>query len=163
LTIFHNCLSEKYPDIAKRLKERIDITVRPKVNGTPVPPLPPPPPDPEEEEIAQVRRRVPRWFKNYIAFQAKEISEEPINGTILVCFLKLFKGNSVSKTELKNYCIENAQTIGEKFDKNFVQMYNFGKNNHGKVFEKRTKDEFRLWKPVEEFIIAEWNKHPELH
>jgi hypothetical protein len=102
-----------------------------------------------KHEIDKVTRRVPRWF----------IKSEQINSTILVNFLKLLGENSaniVSVRDLENRC--NIDT----FKINFIDMANISDNGHGKVFEI-TEDSATLWEPVAQFILDEWNNHPELH
>ena len=89
-------------------------------------------------EIAKVRRRVPRWFKNPSQY----------NSTILNAFLELYdQQNQVAVQMLRNKC----QTVND-FEGNYNQMKNFGEKNHGKVFEE-TNGIVTLWKPVKEFIL----------
>jgi hypothetical protein len=101
-----------------------------------------------QNEIDKVKRRVPIWFNN----------PDQKNSTILIAFLRLLGENSnpVSKQAIKNKC--NFET----FESNFIDMSNTSDRGHGKVFEV-TGDEVTLWEPVAQFILQEWNKHPELY
>lgn len=101
----------------------------------------------KQKEIEKVMKRVPDWLsKGYTQ----------INSVILLKFLELTKEtNSISKQKLNKECDE---LIGRsKFPGNFNQMTNFGQKNHGKVFET-INDLVYLWKPVAEFILAEYEK-----
>ncbi len=95
-------------------------------------------------EIKRIQRRVPRWFKN----------PTQINSRILIEFLTLSdRGNKqVNISDLKAKC-----NIKE-FDINFAQMKNFGKRNHGKVFDT-INGKVELWLPVKDFVQNEYNKH----
>lgn len=106
----------------------------------------------EREEIEKVEKRVPKWFGN----------KGQINHILLVSFLELLlnsNSNTISKKELKEICDKYV----DKFEGNFNQMINFGKNNHAKVFDyfNGDKDEICLWEPVAEFILFEYQKYLE--
>lgn len=101
----------------------------------------------DEKEIEKVIKRVPGWLsKGYTQ----------INSVILLKFLELTKEkNAISLPDLEEEC---SQLIDKgKFNSNFTQMKNFGKKNHGKVFETKN-DEIFLWKPVAEFILTKYEK-----
>jgi hypothetical protein len=69
--------------------------------------------------------------------------------------MKLLENNKVvSRSKLNEKC----NSLIRDFTGNFNQMSQFGKKNHGKVFEVN-KDEVRLWEPVESFIKAEYNEY----
>jgi hypothetical protein len=102
-----------------------------------------------KKEIGKVTRVVPGWFQK----------SDQINHNILVNFLKLLGENStkvVSSDDLKNRC--NIKT----FKVNLTDMANISAHGHGKVFEI-IEDNITLWEPVAQFILDEWNNHPELH
>jgi len=101
----------------------------------------------KQKEIEKVMKRVPNWLsKGY----------KEINSVILLKFLELKKKNdSISKQKFNMECDE---LIGRsKFPGDFNQMTNFGQRNHGKFFET-INDQVYLWKPVAEFIHAEYEK-----
>jgi hypothetical protein len=102
------------------------------------------------KEIDKINSKVPKWFLN----------PKQINSTILINFMNLLsqsKTRYVSKKSLEQLCSSVKDFAG-----NFNQMVYFGKNNHGKVFEK-DGDDVRLWEAIEKLIWDEWNKYPELH
>jgi len=88
-------------------------------------------------EIAKVKRRVPRWFRNPTQFNAQ----------ILTTYLKL--ASRTSTVELDNLA-ESCSHI-PTFDNNYNQMKLFGVKNHAKVFEE-VEGLVYLWPPVKEFV-----------
>lgn len=99
---------------------------------------------PKESEIEKVKRKLPRWFKN----------PNLICTQILVAFLDLENGKgSVNYDSLLHKC--NHLTT---FKTNFSQMINFGKKNHGKVFEK-TGSIITIWNPVKDNVRDEYEKY----
>lgn len=97
----------------------------------------------ELEEIARVKRKVPKWFKN----------QHQICSQILITFLALSKAQqqtSISVESLKEHCL--AKGISE-FQINFRQMSRIYAKNHAKVFEEQD-GMVSLWEPVSDFIMS---------
>ena len=94
----------------------------------------------ETQEIKKIERRINRWFPN----------REQTNSKILYAFIKIYKQNNgtVTYEQLK----KEANIENEKFKGNFDQMKNFGRKNHGKIFEQ-TGDNIKLWEKVEHIIL----------
>lgn len=98
----------------------------------------------EKEEIKKVQRKIPRWFKN----------PNQINSRILASYLILRAlKDDVSPEELRDKC----SGIND-FDGNYNQMKSFGVKNHAKVFDENNNT-INLWKPVEEFILENYEKY----
>lgn len=103
--------------------------------------------DREAIEVEKVKKRVHRWLKLEKRHQE--------NSKILISFMKLLNhGSSVSKDELRKACADV-----DKFDGNFNQMKNFGRNNHGKVFEEIADGRIILWASVSTFVRNEYKKY----
>jgi hypothetical protein len=101
--------------------------------------------DVEKAEIDKIHKRIPEWLKK----------EGHINRTILITFMELLENNKfVSRRELKEKC----NSLVRDFNGNFNQMSQFGKKNHGKVFDVN-RDDVRLWAPVEIFIKNAYNEY----
>lgn len=102
--------------------------------------------DRENDEIEKVQKRVPKWFKK---------GKTQINSRILLTFLEILDGgNIVSREKLRKECNSPIDV----FNGNFNQMSQFGKKNHGKVFEV-VKDEIQLWEPVSKFILEMYQEY----
>lgn len=99
-----------------------------------------------EIEIDKVIRKLPKWFKK----------PENINTRILIIFLELEK--KIGKVDYLTLA-ENCSGI-DTFKENFAQMKNFGQKNNGKIFEQ-TESIIKLWNPVKDYVISEYNKHYE--
>lgn len=95
------------------------------------------------EEVAKVERRVPNWLEK----------SHQINSQILQLFMTMSKNNEISikRDELQK---EFERDHADPFYSNYVQMKNFGSNNHAKVFEEDSLCNIRLWKPVSDFIVS---------
>lgn len=95
-------------------------------------------------EISKVSDRVPGWFR----------APEHINSSILISYLELAeKHENITMQMIQNKCPQIA-----KFEDNFNQMKNFGKQNHGKVFEEK-HGIVTLWEPVKEFILEHYKNY----
>lgn len=93
--------------------------------------------DDNEAEIEKVKRKIPRWMNK----------PDQINSKILLKAMSLLaQKKSISFDVFKREC-EDIKS----FLSNFNQMANFGKNNHGKVFDK-DGDILKLWEPIEGFV-----------
>jgi hypothetical protein len=96
--------------------------------------------DRENNEIEKVERKVPKWLK---------VGKTQINSIILITFLEMLEDKLyVSREKL----MEKCGHLVNDFNGNFNQMAQFGKQNHGKVFEVY-KNEVYLWKPVSKYIL----------
>lgn len=96
-----------------------------------------------DDEIAKVKRRIPRWIKK----------PAQINSQILQLFMELSQNNEipVKRDELQK---DFEKDYADPFYINYVQMKNFGPNNHAKVFEEDGWGNIELWKPVADFIVG---------
>lgn len=102
--------------------------------------------DTTRKEIDKVKSKVPDWL-------AKPTE---VHSIILNEFMKLVgndKRESVSLKILQEKCFFKGI---KDFDSNFAQMSYYEKCNQGKFF-KVESDSVRLWEPVRDFIITEWN------
>lgn len=101
----------------------------------------------ESEEVKRVHRKVPLWLNN----------PHQYNHKILVAYMILSNKNetpiSVSLLE-KNSGIDDSS----KFYSNYNQMKIISEKNHAKVFTEEN-GEIRLWEPISEFIINEFQKN----
>jgi hypothetical protein len=99
----------------------------------------------ESEEIEQVKRKIPKWFKDY---------PRTICSKILVNYMEIyFKKGSVSLEELEKSCSD----IGDKLEGHLRAMNGFGIGNHAKIFEENISHQLILWKPVKDFIVDAYN------
>jgi hypothetical protein len=98
----------------------------------------------ETQEIKKIERKISGWFSMTHQYNSK----------ILYAFIKLHEQNKgiVTYDQLKR------KTNIPTFKGNFDQMKNFGKKNHGKIFEQEG-DNIYLWKPVEKIIWDNYKKY----
>ncbi len=101
------------------------------------------------DEIQKVRRRVPGWKKK--PYQ--------VNSRILSLFMELSDNgqNGVFLDMLEDEFGTKYPGDVEVFRKNYVQMKNFGVNNHAKVFEEDKENTVCLWAPVKDFIVETYS------
>jgi len=93
-------------------------------------------------EFNKIQNKLPNWLRN----------KNQYNSKILYAFMRLYEKNEkVSYEALKN------ETNIETFKSNFDQMKNFGKQNHGKIFEQRG-DYVYLWENVKELVLSSFKK-----
>lgn len=96
------------------------------------------------QEVEKVKRRVPRWFRK----------PNQNNSHILINYLKLYEINkNITQEILKEQC----DTV-QDFYGNYDQMKNFGKKNHGKVFEEK-HGIITLWEPVKDLILRLYHEN----
>ncbi|MCI5161832.1 MAG: hypothetical protein D3917_07380 [Candidatus Electrothrix sp. AX5] len=100
--------------------------------------------DEADQEIEKVKRKLPKWFRN----------PSQCNSTILYSYLKL----SEEKQHVSLKLLRDDCKSVNGFDGNYNQMKNFGKKNHGKVFEERD-GYVTLWEPVREFVLKLYNEN----
>lgn len=87
-------------------------------------------------EIEKVKRKLPRW---------KDSGQ--INDRILKTYLTLYiKNQTVSLLELEKKCKDLS------FNKNFPQMKNISRKNHGKVFDVINGFVY-LWEPIKNDVL----------
>ena len=96
--------------------------------------------DIHKKEIEKIERKINGWFSK----------REQTNSKILYAFIKLYKQNNgtVTYEQLK----KEANIPVPEFKRNFDQMKNFSKKNHGKIFEQ-TGNNIRLWEKVENIVL----------
>lgn len=97
-----------------------------------------------ETESTKIHKRVPNWLGK----------PQQINSQILLNYLKLRHNNNFVLVENLE---ESCKKI-ENFKSNYHGMKNFGKKNHGKVFDEVGNKIF-LWEPVQNFIEKEYEKY----
>ena len=98
-----------------------------------------------EEQIQKVRRRVPGWKRK----------TDQVNSKILSLFMELSDNGKkgVFLDMLEDEFDTKYPEEADVFKKNYVQMKNFGANNHAKVFDEDEEKTVWLWEPVKDFII----------
>ena len=100
----------------------------------------------ESEEVKRIHRRVPLWLNR----------PHQYNHKILVTYM-MFSNNN--ETPISLSLLEKHSKIEDsgQFYSNYNQMKIISNKNHGKVFTEENGN-VRLWKPVSEFIINEFQK-----
>lgn len=95
-------------------------------------------------EISKVENRLPKWLNNPMQ----------LNSRILYAFLRLYDPTVgyVFYNEL-----ERVSNLGKIFSSNFDQMKNFGKKNHGKIFEQDGNRVY-LWDKVKDFVLSAYKQ-----
>jgi len=98
----------------------------------------------EKEIIDKAKRKIPKWFN----------SPNQISSQIVINFMELLNEKSfITFTDLESKC-SNIKT----FKDNFTQLSGKGEKNHAKIFE-RDNSIVTLWKPIEEFLIKEYERN----
>jgi putative restriction endonuclease len=98
----------------------------------------------EKEIIDKAKRKIPKWFN----------SPNQISSQIVINFMGLLNDNSsVNFDDLEDKC-RNIKT----FKDNFTQLSGKAEKNHAKIFE-RNDSIVTLWKPIEEFLIKEYERY----
>lgn len=97
-------------------------------------------------EVNKVQRKVPLWLNKPNQYNYK----------ILTSFMKLSENNSHA---INTSLLEKHSGIDDskKFISHYNQMKIISDRNHGKVFDEES-GQVSLWKPVEEFIISQFDK-----
>lgn len=103
----------------------------------------------EEFHIQRVKSRVPGWKRR----------PDQVNSKILDLFMELsYNGKKgVFLDMLEDEFGTKYPDKADSFMKNYVQMKNFGVNNHAKVFSEDEEKTVRLWDPVKNFIIETYS------
>ena len=100
----------------------------------------------EKEEVKRIHKRIPLWLSR----------PHQYNHKILVTYMMLSNNNA---TSISVSLLEKHSDIEDsgQFYSHYNQMKKISNKNHGKVFDEENGS-VKLWEPISEFVINEFQK-----